>query len=488
MKPPSIRRALLIQCGIGIGILLCLLSIGIYIQVRSGLYKELDQSLYQNAALLGNQIEYEGGKIIFEWQEGSGESGHLLSGALYQYWNENTGETTRSPGLTSQENLPRFFGKNKKPEIRDIRLPGMNRHARAIGMRVYPFIIPEEIERMRLSGNIVHPKSLPHTLVVARDAKFVHRVLTRVRWILAIGTMATLVIGYLMIGMTISISLRPIYKLSREVHSRTGNSNDTIAALPADLPTELMGIVGSFESLLTRIDAIRERERDFIRHAAHELRTPIAGLRATIDLALSKPRDASAYIAHLGICHQTAVELGELVKRLTGLARIGQKATPPDLQAIDLTAILDDCILRFQPLFDQKNSKITRLSDPNKNELAMGDDPLVRIILNNLLDNARSYAPEGTEVVIHTQLSDECVGISISNLADIRSQDLDRLFEPLFRHEKSRHDAHSHLGIGLSLSSDAALSMGGTLIARKTPKGRIVFVLSLPRARARGLS
>ncbi len=488
MKAPSIRRALLIRCGIGVGVLLCLLSIGIYIQVRRGLYKELDRSLYETASLLGNQIEYEGGKIIFEWQEGSGTSGHLLSGALYQYWNESSGEVTRSPGLGSQESLPKFSGLNGEPEIRDVHLPTIHRHARAIGMRVYPFIIPEEIERMRSNGNIVDPKSLPHILVVARDAKSVHRILTRVRWILATGTLATLVIGYLMMELAIRISLRPIHKLSYEVYSRTGNLDDTTARLPADLPYELTEIVESFEALLTRVAAIRDRERDFIRHAAHELRTPIAVLRATTDLALSKPRDASAYAAHLSTCRNTAIELSELVKRLTALARIGQGSAPPPLQVIDLTAILDECLSRFQPLFNQRSLKITHISEPAPIVQVIGDDMLVRIILNNLLDNARSYAPEESEVIIRIRLSNERVDLSIANLGDNLPADLDRLFEPLFRHEESRHDAESHLGIGLTLSLDAARSIGGTLIARKTPEGWIEFVLTLPKVAPSSIS
>ena len=233
---------------------------------------------------------------------------------------------------------------------------------------------------------------------------------------------------------------------------------------------------------MKRVAATRDRERDFIRHAAHELRTPIAGLRATIDLALSKPRDATTYAAHLSTCLKTAIELGDLVKRLTSLASIGKKSTPPVLKAIDLTIILDECLLRFQPLFDLRNIQVRYMPEPTVTMQAMGDNTLVRIILNNLLDNARSYAPEGAEVIITTKRVNERVELSISNPTDILSKNIDRLFEPLFRYEESRHDAESHLGIGLALSLDAALSMGGTLIVSKTPNDWIEFILSLPQA------
>ena len=207
-----------------------------------------------------------------------------------------------------------------------------------------------------------------------------------------------------------------------------------------------------------------------------------AGLRATTDLALSKPRDASAYAAHLSTCRQTALELSDLVMRLTALARIDQGSKPPALQAINLTTILDESVMRFQPLFDQRNLKIAREAEPSITAQASGDTTLVRIILNNLIDNACAYAPEGSEVIIRTRASKERVEISIANPSEIPPENLDRLFEPLFRYEESRHDEHSHLGIGLTLSLDIARSMNGTLFARKTPEGWIEFVLGLPQA------
>ena len=72
MSTPSIRRTLLLRCGVGVGILLCLLSTATYLIVRHGLIRELDRSITQTAALLSNQVELENGHITFEWQEGLG--------------------------------------------------------------------------------------------------------------------------------------------------------------------------------------------------------------------------------------------------------------------------------------------------------------------------------------------------------------------------------------------------------------------------------
>ena len=480
MNAPSIRRGLLIRCGIGVGVLLCMLSASTYLMVRHGLYKELDKSIAQTASLLSNQVELENGRITFEWQEGLGTNHALIEDGLFQYWEENTGKTTRSPGLQVRD-LPKFCGPDGAPQLMDIQLPDRRRHARAIGMRVYPFVLPAEMERMKEQGRILDPKTFPHVLVVARDTKPVHHVLTRLRWILGTGTLLTLGIGFALIERAVHVSLRPINLLTQQVRDRTGRQLDSALDLPGELPSELAGLAKNFDLLLARVAETRRRERDFIRHAAHELRTPIAGLQAATDLALSKPRESAAYVGHLESCRKTARELGELVKRLTALARIDQTPVSASLEAIDLASVLMDCLQRFLPVFEQRGLKIPAISGQAP-LWAIGDRALVRIVFNNLLDNAASHAEPGSEVAIRFLRSGDKAEVSVSNSAKDMGGDLERLFEPLFRRESSRHDAESHLGIGLTLSLDAAHAMAGSLTAGMTEDGWIEFALGLPLA------
>lgn len=109
MPAPSIRRTLLIRCGIGIGLLLTALSVSVYFMARHGLYREMDQSIIETASILANQMEYEHGGIIFEWEEGIGTNSDISDQALFQYWNEKSGITTRSPALGGDD-LPKFSG------------------------------------------------------------------------------------------------------------------------------------------------------------------------------------------------------------------------------------------------------------------------------------------------------------------------------------------------------------------------------------------
>lgn len=476
MKRPSIRRKLLVRCGLGVGLLLVAMAAATYLMLRHGLYNELNESLVETAALLANQAELENGSITYEWQEGLGTNSELTSTGLFQYWDETTGTVVRSPRL-GQSDLPKFFGTHGEPITRDITLSD-GRPARALGMRIYPYALPSEIQRALTRGEPLDLKSHPLVLVVARDLTPVHALLERLRWTLACGVLLALGVGSCLIARGVRVSLAPIRALADQVNARTGTQTEPLDLSP-QLPDELIGLASDLNLLLARVAATRQRERDFIRHAAHELRTPIAGLRAAADLALSKERDAREYASFLAICRSSAADLGELVKRLSALARTDQSAPSAVIEPVDLTALLDATVAIFTNTFAQRDITI---SQTKRSELTvLADRTLTRIILTNLLDNAASYAPHGSRVVIRTSQSATSVNIAISNnLESPLEFEPERLFEPLFRRDPSRSDASAHLGIGLTLSRDAARSMGASLGARQPDPHTLEFVLSIP--------
>lgn len=478
MTGPSIRRTLLLRAGIGVGLLLCLLSASTYLLVSRGFYQELDASIEQTAALLANEVELENGRIIFEWQEGIGTNPLFQDEGLFQYWNETTGETTRSPALGTL-GLPKFHGAHGEPVLRDIAMPGAGSPGRAIGLVVYPFVLPEERRRMEAAGEVIDPRSMPHVLVVARDATPVRHSLNRLRWILVGGTLGTLAIGWILIDRTVRRSLRPIESLARHIRDRSTSNLDAALSLPGRLPVELVGLAEDFDRLLSRVAAIRERERDFIRHAAHELRTPIAGLLATTELALFKPRDTIAYAGHLESCRKVAGELSALVERLSALARLGHAQESAAMQPVDLRQLLCECLEGFEPGLARSGMAVSLAEGPPA-ATAIADPTLVRIICNNLLDNAVSHGRPGGGLRIGFEQGEGRVSMTLANPVDGFPEQPDRLFEPLFRRNPSSADGAGHLGIGLTLSLEAARAMHGDLRASKSADGWLVFTLELP--------
>lgn len=131
---------------------------------------------------------------------------------------------------------------------------------------------------------------------------------------------------------------------------------------------------------------------------------------------------------------------------------------------------------KFRPAFLLRHlhfkSKI-----PPAGWVAQGDIALIRIILNNLLDNAISHVSKGGEIRITGDSQSNQLVVCIANPVDSLPENLDRLFEPLFRNDSAHNDAGAHLGIGLILSLGAATAMGATLQARKPQEGWIEFSL-----------
>jgi signal transduction histidine kinase len=463
-----------------VGAILCALSAAVYFLVRHSLIKDIDRSINDTAALLSNQVELENGLVTFEWQEGLGANDSLTLEGIFQFWDENTGKAARSPALGTAD-LEKFTGPGGHPEVRTIRLPNGNR-SRAVGLRVLPFVLSAEAERMRAAGQSPDPTRFPHTLVVACDLEPAFRTLARLRYVLISGTLLTLGLGFALIDQVIRVSLRPITDLNDQMRDRADHQLDSSLTVPGTLPEELTGLARSFDGLLARVAATRQRERDFIRHAAHELRTPIAGLNATTELALSKPRDAAEYKDFLIECGNSAGNLKLLVERLSALAKIGVSAqAKPRTEAITPGLILGECLPVFAPLAENRGLEFA-ISGPVGDLRMSGDLALCRIILNNLLDNAvcHSVAP-GTVGIVCDEVGKH-VRIRISNPVAVLPEDPNRWFEPLFRGDESGHNSGGHLGIGLTLSLEAARAMGGRLSARADGTNRITFTLELPCA------
>jgi two-component system OmpR family sensor kinase len=151
-------------------------------------------------------------------------------------------------------------------------------------------------------------------------------------------------------------------------------------------------------------------------------------------------------------------------------------------EIIDPSELIEELLPPFQTIAGKRDIAITvEPCDPSLRFI--GDRALCRIILNNLLDNATCYTPDRGAIRIRCESKGKQTSITVSNPAPELTESPDRLFEPLFRGASPSSGNGGHLGIGLSLSLDAANAMGGVLSARKTPCGWIELSFGLPAVR-----
>lgn len=165
----------------------------------------------------------------------------------------------------------------------------------------------------------------------------------------------------------------------------------------ADMPAEMQPVVQSLNALFKRIERMVASERQFTADAAHELRTPIAGIRAQAQVALGAGDDTDqrnhALHATLAGCDRAT----RLVEQLLTLARLEATATPPNT-SVNLSALTRRIAAHLAPAAMARQQTLELEADTQN--LIRGDDTLTGVLIRNLIDNALRYSPDHAQVLV----------------------------------------------------------------------------------------
>ncbi len=266
---------------------------------------------------------------------------------------------------------------------------------------------------------------------------------------------------------------RPIEDLARRL-GEIQHPRDYAPAPHDGLPKEAAALEGSFASVLGRLGAALEREASFVRNAAHELRTPLTRIRLRAERAAA---GAS------GECRSELEAVTGEVDRLTRLVDALLVLARDESSGLDLseTTNLAD-VVRASAASGERTVEVKAPDEA----LVRGDEELLRLAVDNLLDNARKYAPAGrvprailAAAADRVTLSVETPGVSLPE------EEREQVFERFYRGSAARETAPGH-GLGLSLSRHVARVHGGDVVAAEPGTDRTVFELRLPSWRAAG--
>ena len=255
--------------------------------------------------------------------------------------------------------------------------------------------------------------------------------------------------------------------------------------LPIQNPHDELGrLAATFNRLLDRLDAAFERQRRFIADASHELRTPLAILQGESEVALSNEiRSTDEYRESLGILHQEARRLSLVVDDMFTLSRADAGQYPVTLREFYLDELVADCVQSLRSLAAAKSISLSINSDRELPIVA--DESLVRRMLLNLLDNSIKYSPNGGTVSVTARATADTAVISLAdNGPGISSELQPRIFERFFRGDqvRTRSNAHSGAGLGLSIAKWIAEAHHGTLeLSHSGPTGT-VFTARIPKS------
>ena len=318
----------------------------------------------------------------------------------------------------------------------------------------------------------------PVQLVLARRADELEAALsvftTR---LIGVGALA---LGALALGLVLAVrfALRPLDALSRRIAEV--RREDERIELPA-APAELVPLVLRTNELLARLGEVVARERAFSGEVAHELRTPLAGLRTTLEVLLRRPRAADEYREALDEVLTQLESLGGLVDKLLQLGRLEAGQVALELRSIDLA---DALLEGWEPFEARARERELRVEWALGEGLSDEADPnLLALALRNLLENATEYAELGGKIWIRSERVGARVEVVIENSGSrLDPTEVTLARQRFWRGSHARSEAGRHCGLGLALVDHAAESLRGALYLRATPEGRFEARLALPSA------
>lgn len=296
-------------------------------------------------------------------------------------------------------------------------------------------------------------------------------------WLMVVGQLLLMVLCAVVIVKGVRSGLRSVQDLSQEIRQRSIDDMQPMAV--QGLPAEIATLVTHINDLLLRLDASLAAQRRFIGHAAHQLRTPLSGLRLESELMLARPlpEDVRARAERIKAVSDRMIRLGQ---QLLVLARADPNARPQDgFVRLDLCEWVRASGAEWIPRVHAAQMEMD-LFAPEDPVWVDGDPLLLDELLGNLIDNALRYG--GPQACIRLTVSENPPTLAIEDDGPgIAPGDQERVFEAFYRSPLTRSEGS---GLGLAIVREIAHAHGAwwRLSSRPAFAGtRITVVFPGPR-------
>jgi two-component system sensor histidine kinase SenX3 len=254
-----------------------------------------------------------------------------------------------------------------------------------------------------------------------------------------------------------------------------GRHELTVNVIPL-IREQLVLVLLSDESQAQRIHDVR---RDFVANVSHELKTPIGALLLLSEAVLGAKDDPAAVEKFATRMQIESKRLTDLVQEIINLSRLQDSdplSVPSELNVQDLVSEAID-----QSQVGADSRKIEILSGEIANGVVLGDRDQIIMAIQNLVENAINYSPEGTKVTVSTLIENGIITISITDQGiGISESEQDRIFERFYRVDPARSRQSGGTGLGLSIVKHVATKHGGEVSVWSVENVGSTFSLKLP--------
>jgi signal transduction histidine kinase len=301
--------------------------------------------------------------------------------------------------------------------------------------------------------------------------------LSRFRAALALVTLFIVSLGLAGGWLATQSALEPIRKLTAAVRRivRTGRTDERVPVRePQDAIHELTLL---FNAMLDRIEGLVSGMRGALDNVSHDLRTPLTRLRGSAEMALGGPADAERYREALADCIEESDRVLVMLNTLMDISEAESGVMPLVREAVPLADIVERAADLYREVAEAKGVALSVQAD--RQAVVSGDRVRLEQVAANLIDNAVKYTPSGGAVTAVVKRDGDFAQFVVADTgAGIPADELPRIWDRLFRGDRSR--AERGLGLGLSLVKAIVEAHGGNVIVASEPGRGSTFTVTLP--------
>ncbi len=476
----SIRASLIIGAVLVTWGAFVLAGVAIYRGAKAAMIAGVDKELDEEIRLVASTVRTAGASVELGFRDLDMPEFTSARGAGYlEIWLEDGQVIYRSPVLEGGDIAPAAPAEMNRTEFAWVQAPDGAR-IRAASLR---FEAQHSREHTSSSGR--HASPIVHA-TAAVEPEEINGFLEHLKILLvSVGALAGLAAA-LTLALVIRSSLQPLHDLAGQIESL--NDDDLSSRVNINrVPDEIEPIIRELNQLLARLEAAFQRERNFSADIAHELRTPMADLRSSVEIVLSRPRSTEEYRDTLESTLDPIRRVQSVIETLLYLGRLEAGQIEIEEQAVDVCELAK---ASWEP--HAETARARRLAvdwELPAEALVMTDPLLLEIAIRNVLENATLYTNEGGYIRIRIEEFDGVSRLRVVNSgSNVAPEDVNTLLGRFARGDVSRKSSDGqHFGLGLALAAKIATALRGAIEVQSRIGGEFSVTFSFQSHRERAV-
>lgn len=277
----------------------------------------------------------------------------------------------------------------------------------------------------------------------------------------------------IIIYFVVSRGLKPLRSLSFDLNNRTPRNFQPF--ILSDTPAELVPVLSTLNSLLTRLQSAFEREQQFASNAAHELRTPLSVLKINLH---NLAKEISGKSHSIDMLQQDTDRMIHVINQILLLSRTNPEYFEAHSHAVDVFLIAQQAISEMYTAIDKKQQSIELVGQSimlSSNEFAL------QTLLQNLLANANKYSPEMGKIQVTISADSQKVSLAVDDSGvGLNHDEYQKVLQRFYRSSQQIKQKSQGSGLGLAIVNQIVDLHGGSLTLGKSRMGGLSVMVELP--------